>query len=102
VIVFFAVAWYLSPDYSSFHHFSMGLCPDAALGKEHLMSTTTTYSEMWLAVFLQPVVVESSDNDSDYERDDDFLFRSSVKVASSIIFDNSCYLFNCGRYRPNI
>jgi hypothetical protein len=32
----------------------------------------------------------------------DFLFRSSLKVASSIIFDTSHYLFRRGRYHPNI
>ncbi len=48
--------------------------------------------------FLQHVVVESSDNYSGSDVDDAFLYRSSLKVGSSFIFDNSRYLFGPGRY----
>ncbi len=52
--------------------------------------------------FLQYVIVEFSEDNSDSNVDAVFLFWSSFNVASSVVLDNSRYLFYSGQYHPNI
>jgi hypothetical protein len=48
------------------------------------------------------IIVDDSDEDPESDGEEDFLLSCSLKVASSVVLDNSRYLFHSDRYRPNV
>jgi len=48
------------------------------------------------------IIVDDSDEDPESDGEKDFLLSCSLKVASSVVLDNSRYLFRSDRYRPNV
>lgn len=48
------------------------------------------------------ILADDSDEDPESDGDEDVLLSCSLKVASSVVLDNSRYLFRSDRYRPNV